>query len=528
MKRTLKILLLILVLGSLAAPLASCAKSDSASAEGKQTVTVQRGDLTVDITGVGNLALSQKVDLAFEMDGTVEEVLVEEGDSVEEGQVLANLDTSAWEDQLAALEDNVKAAERNVPAKERAVTAAERGVTQAKRAVTQAEDAVPQAELQIKARELAVVQAEINLDNAVTALQQLEDEDRYNWLDIELRELQVKLAKGNLDDAKVQLENAKNNAVPDAEQAVEDAKLALEDAKVAVEDAKVAVEDAQKALDKVNSALEDARNESPEIIAPFSGFITNVNVSGGDEVKKGTVAVTLADPEKFEAEILVSELDIFNIQLGAQASIQVDALSGLSLPAEVTFISPTATVQSGVVNFKVKVELQSLESVMQQQQQARQEAMANVTPEGLSERLKQAVEDGRITQEQADEMMQQMQQGQGALQGQVPADISQGYQLREGLTVTVSIIVNERNDVVLVPNQAITTRGRQNYVQVLAADGTVEERAITTGIADWQYTEVTDGLSQGEQVIIPQGTTSSTSTTQQQRPSNGMFMFGGR
>ena len=64
----------------------------------RQVVTVQRGNLVIDITAVGNLALSCTEDLAFEIAGTVEEVLVEEADSVEEGQVLAKLDIEEWEE----------------------------------------------------------------------------------------------------------------------------------------------------------------------------------------------------------------------------------------------------------------------------------------------------------------------------------------------------------------------------------------------------------------------------------------------
>ncbi len=83
-------------------------KSGSAPVLENQVATVQRGDLTIDITAVGNLALSQTEDLAFDLfyqEGTVEEVLVEEGDIVEEGQVLAKLDTSEWDDQLRTLEE---------------------------------------------------------------------------------------------------------------------------------------------------------------------------------------------------------------------------------------------------------------------------------------------------------------------------------------------------------------------------------------------------------------------------------------
>ena len=133
--------------------------------------------------------------------------------------------------------------------------------------------------------------------------------------------------------------------------------------------------------------------------------------------------------------------------------------------------------------------------------------------------------------------MKQRQEGERGMPGeqlegwqeQMPTMAMEGFQLREGLTVTVSIIVDERNDVLLVPNPAITTQGMQTFVQVIAADGTLEQRTIQTGISDYQFTEVTEGLSEGEQIIVPQGTTATTPTTQQgQGPPGGMFPGMGR
>jgi len=259
----------------------------------------------------------------------------------------------------------------------------------------------------------------------------------------------------------------------------------------------------------------------------IAGFITKVNVEGGDEVMKGTLAVQLADPNKFEANILVSEMDILQVKLGGEAWVQVDAMPGMSLPAEVTHISPTATIQSGVVNYRVKVEIESLEAVQQERQEARQEAMQGIAQGEIPERLKQAIEEGRITQEQIEEMIRQRQQGQGGQQ-QIPAMLLEDFQLREGLTVTVSILVQERTDVLLVPNSAITSQGGQAYVQVVSPDGTTEERPVTTGLSDWQYTEITKGLSEGEKVVVTgTGTTTTTPTTPQ--PGGRMPFFpGGR
>ena len=550
--RLSKMILISLVFSVIIILAPGCASEMEPVVENRE-LTVQRGDLRVDIIGVGNLVLSQKVDLAFEIEGTVDEVIVEEADFVEEGQVLAKLVMSEWEDQLTVLEDKVISTERNKTAKERAVTAAERGVTDAERGVTDAErgvtdaerevtdaerevtdaerevadaeQGVTDAERQVISKELDLLQAQINLNNAKLTLEEIE-ETSTDRLKIEAKELELEIAEQRLVDAQIAVEDATTIGLEDARLTLEDTKVALGDARIAVEDAQIAVEDAQKAVEDAGKDFDEAQNMSPEVTATFSGFITKVNVSGGDEVKNGTVAVTLADPSKFEADIFISELDILQIKLAGEAQVNVDAIPGTSLPAEVTHISPTATIQQGVVNYNVKVALKSLDAMTKQQQVERQETQSMRKGE-LPERLKQAVEEGRVTQEQAESMMQQRQQGQSGQQRQMTTKVMpENFQLREGLTVTVSINVVERVDVLLVPNMAISTQGGQSFVQVPDTDGTVEQRVIQTGISDFQFTEVTGGLSEGEQIIVPEGTSAATTTTQQTGSSRGMFIPG--
>jgi len=389
---------------------------------------VQRGDLTVDIISAGNLVLSHTEDLAFDLfyqEGTVEEVLGAERDTVAEGQVRVRLDTEEWEDDLTALEGQVTAKERDLLQKEINLIIAEN-------ALEDAEDAW----LETVSVGRKIIRLEQRLDwysendpGETEKINEIEQELEWRW-------------------------NEFYRVASDSDE-VTMKEMALELAHGQLEDAQNALQDAQKELD-------EAKSKSSIIVAPFNGFITVINVEGGDEVMKGTVAVELADPEKFEADIMVSEMDILQVELEGEAWGQVDAMQGLSLPAEVTHISPTATIQSGVVNDEVKVEVESLK----------------------------------------------------------PED----FQLREGLTVIVSIIVDERNDVLLVHNAAITTQGGQTYVQVMSQGGIIEERSITTGISDWQYTEVTEGLSEGEQVVVPEGTTTTSAT--EQGPSGGMWMPG--
>jgi HlyD family secretion protein len=463
--KILKLGLIALILCIIAIPLTSCGKKTETIPE-SQLVTVQRGNLTVDITASGNLAYSDYQDLAFQISGTstqqpltVAEVLVKEGDSVKEGQLLVKADTVYLE---------------------QAVTTAERAVKTSEISLEKATSSYSEITYPYTYRTLTFdVPTAISLTNDIKrelneALDVMHElgmsREQYDWT-------QYWEVWDKIKDALDKLQQARDHLIRGYGPDVFSSGIVPMSDYWTLRAAQLDMESAQVALDTANDNLSQAQEKLNEAIitAPFAGFITVVNVKGGDEIQRGVVAVRLVDPTKFEAELMVNEMDIFQLKLGGDATVQIDAMPTLTLPAKVTFISPTATITSGVVNYKVKVELQ----------------------------VPQAVQQGE--------------------QGQESTTLPENFQLREGLTVTVSIIVEQRSNVLLVPNTAITTQLGQAYVRVLKPDGTIEERAIKTGISNWQYTEVTEGLSEGERVIVPQGTTTTTPTTSQHGGSPPIF-----
>ncbi len=457
--RILKLALAILVLSGIIIVMPGC-RSKATPTPTVRAVTVQRGNLNTNITGVGNLVLSNTEDLAFNIPSsfaissakpiTVQEVLVKAGDTVQEGQVLATLDTSLWDDQISALQD---------------------AVTKAQRSETQAERSVTSANLSMLQKQVAVNSAQLSLENTESSTS--------DTLQLQIAQANLEVARGNLAAAVT-----------------------------AVQDAQVAVQDAQKAVQTAQKAVEDAQKASPQIKAPFSGFITAVNVSGGTQVYKGTVAMTIADPNKFQANIMVSEMNMSTIKLGGDAIVTFDSLPGIALPAKLTDIAPTATIQSNVVNYQVKVEIQSLQPISTNQRVASDNTSGNATSRQLPPTGGAA--SGNST----------FRRNQQEASAATPATV----QLRQGLTATVSIVVQQKSNVLLVPNQAITLRQLQAYVQVQNADGTVEQRAIQTGINSSQYTEVTGGLTEGEKVIVPLSTTPTSSQGQRQQGGGGIFL----
>jgi len=76
-----------------------------------------------------------------------------------------------------------------------------------------------------------------------------------------------------------------------------------------------------------------------------------------------------------------------------------------------------------------------------------------------------------------------------------------------GMTASATITIDEKNDVLVVPNRAVRRSGRDQVVDVVGADGKPLPRTVKTGVQNDQFVEISEGLSEGEQIIIASTTT---------------------
>jgi len=90
--------------------------------------------------------------------------------------------------------------------------------------------------------------------------------------------------------------------------------------------------------------------------------------------------------------------------------------------------------------------------------------------------------------------------------------------VKPGMTGTANVIIASRQGVLVVPNLAIRSTSGRRYVQVLK-DGEAVDTDVTFGIANDTVTEVTNGLAEGDLVVLPQSRSTATA-----RPGGG---FGG-
>ena len=72
----------------------------------------------------------------------------------------------------------------------------------------------------------------------------------------------------------------------------------------------------------------------------------------------------------------------------------------------------------------------------------------------------------------------------------------------DGAVVTIDVVVEESIDAVVVPIAAVLSEGGQETVRVVTPEGTIERRAIQTGMLDGAYVEIVTGVVAGEYVIL--------------------------
>ncbi len=76
------------------------------------------------------------------------------------------------------------------------------------------------------------------------------------------------------------------------------------------------------------------------------------------------------------------------------------------------------------------------------------------------------------------------------------------FVLKPGMSADVEIIVGEAKKTLVVPSQTVFDKGTEKFVYV-AENGRAKKRKIKAGMFNWNFTEIKEGLKEGEIVIIP-------------------------
>jgi len=375
MKRTmLYVILGVVIVAAVAGAVAWWSRLATPQEELRSAV-VERGTVRVDVSASGSLEPQARVGLAFEMPGRVAEVLVEVGDTVEAGDVLARLDSEQLalqvqqaeaalalaEAQLAQLQagarpEEVAVAEANLRAMQAQVSAAvarreqlEAGASDAQVAAVEADlaSAITQQKAAEDMHDRTMTCVTINMYgqemDICPALGPFEEQARYglNAADKALAAARARLdetlAGANADQVRAVQANVWAAAAQrDAAQAQLDLLMAgASEDQIAATAALVT--QAQAALDMAELTLRRAT-----LYAPFDGVVAAVNVTEGQMIGGGLPAITLVDNSRFHVEVEVDEIDVAQLSEGQPVEVTLDALPDVVLSGTVECIAPAA------------------------------------------------------------------------------------------------------------------------------------------------------------------------------------------
>ena len=359
---------------------------------GNDTQTIQeviRGDLIISVDASGNLEMPHKANLSFGTTGVVKEIMVDEGEEVSEGQVLAKLDAPA-------LEASVKMSQAEYEMAELALM----------------QTIFPHYSYRYSSDQpgvwLALDEAQDNLEEAQRLLGEGKNEEAQALLD---------MVKESLDKAE-EKSQARVWALP-----------------LSVKLAELQLDQAEAALDMAKADLAKAT-----ITALFDGIVADIMINDGQQLSTMTYAdpaIILIDPTKIEMNGVIDEMDVSKVKEGQEANIILDALPDKELKGKVTFVSNSATVEAGVVFYKTTITLENPDK-----------------------------------------------------------------ELKDGMSATAEIIIDRRDNVLLIPNRAIRGSWENPWVEVIT-DSEIEHREVSLGMDDGINTEVLSGLEEGEKVVLP-------------------------
>ncbi len=405
-----------------------------------QTAMVERGDVMVAVRTTGQVEPLQSARLQFEVAGVVEAVLVEAGQAVQAGEVLARLDGEAQRIAVEQAELGLRIAQLNLeallePPSERELEVAQANVNSAWAAYVDLRDNSLDPET------LRV--AELRYEQALAAVQDAEQAYR-DTRGSELAEAQVGAASFSAEIARLQLEQLRQGpsqaALNAAQAQVAQAQAELERLRAGptqaeLDRAAVAAQQAELQLERARAAYEDT-----VLRAPFDGVVSRVNVvAGGLAGPSGLPAVEVVDLSRLRVVAEVDEVDIAQVRAGQSAVIALDALPGQTFTGTVERIAPVPAPDEGVVSYEVSLSL-----------------------------------------------------------GATAASV------RAGMTAAATIIVQEVEDVLVVPNLYVRLdrASGEAFVNVLDADGNLVERAVELGAQGETLSEVRSGLQEGDVVAI--------------------------
>lgn len=490
-----------------------------------RTAEVTREDVVRSINATGVLRTYNIVDVKSKAGGIVSQILVDVGDVVKAGQLLARIDPadtlSVYNQAQADLEAanaRIEQAQENLRLQREqsqlAVQQAEAALQSAQARLQQAEE---RARLQPAVTEAQLQSARTALETARKNLEQLEkviipQERAQAQANYESARQQVETAQRNyerlrtllqkgyvsqqqVDNALAQLENARSQLVS-AEQRrntlEQDLQVRLDTARARVQEAEANLRSAEANRAQVQlaqQALEEARAQFKQAQTTLEQARSNLRQI---RLREADIAAAKAQRARAEAQLYNAKVQLDSTTITAPLNGVVIARfveQGTIVPPGTSLFSQGNTLLQIADTSRMYVEVSVDEADIAnvrigQPVTIRIDAFPRERFRGKVSRIDpQAVVEQNVT----------------VVKVRVEVE-KPDPRLKPGLNASCEFLVARKDDVLAVPNSAVNETREGTYVEVLV-NGQPQRREVKIGIQGNEKTEIVDGLTQGETVI---------------------------
>jgi HlyD family secretion protein len=478
--------------------------------------TVSRRTVTASVTGTGSLVPMAQANVNFKVSGSLIEIDATVGSRVTAGQVLARVDATAENQALAAAQANLQVAQANLQAVETPLTSSQISQLQHSLAIAQQSynDTV----------------AQVNFTNTQDASQVTADKNQLgidqqilnNSLSYQLDLQALASAKTTLQAA-VDTFNADGCApfaypftsppapapcladfttVSSDQTAVNIAqgKVTLDAATVNADQSKLNVDSARQQQDLING-----QHSINAAAAQVTSARDQLNTQ--TQTKPNQIAAAQAQLASAQAAVQTAQQNLDATTLVSPMNGTVNAINGVvgesvgpgsgSTPEAPGTQAPLPA--SGVsTSFMVIGNDSGMEVVVPFAESDAARVASNQDVQVTFDAVPSASIAGKVIAVASSATV-----ASGVVNYYATISLDQGdAALKEGMTSNATVVVSSATNVLTVPDLAITRLGGQAYVNVYS-NGKQVQTPIETGVVGDTYTEVTSGLTEGEQIVIP-------------------------
>ncbi len=444
------------------------------------TVPVASSDVALKVRGTGTIQPIRTVNLSPKVAGRIKQIFVDQGDRVQQGQVLAKMDDTDLLAEVAQSRANLRLTQARLdtlrrPARSEAVDQSQAGIDQAQAGVAQVESEklrvqsdVTNAESEVIRARGVVADAQAKLTLAQSKLksqQQLQAAGAVSAISLEESLQQAESARQAVTQAKAQLAQNQIRVTQAIEQVRQvSARVAQSEAQLGSaqaqrqqqnslgSDGEIRQAVAQVAVAVAQVQATENRLAETEVRAPFEGTITQRYATVGAFVTPTTQASASGSgatstsifglASGLEVLARVPEVDISRITKNQAVEVKADAFPDQDFEGKVQRIAPEAVVEQSVTYFQVRAQITN----------------------GLDK-------------------------------------------LRSGMNVDLSFAGEQLNNATVVPTVAIVTKRGKPGVLVPGKDNKPEYKPIEIGASIKDQTQVLKGVEPGDRIFkeLPPG-----------------------